>query len=514
PDDIATAPNRTPVVPLPPDPQRAAGAPSSKTEPQAVLDAGDRTFVFVGEAFRSASEPAVWKPTRECWGANANLITKEGVDAAYVDSSHLVLIRRDEYVRYTRGADGRIPLTIDPGYPKKTKLPFSVDSALSLDFADGGGRMHFLFANGLYTRVKPSEELGDVASPVSQPWWRRDIVKLMLTGALPAASMGLPLDRWSTVQGHWENFPASLAYRFDAATTTSEGVRMFCGQDCWQFVPQSPPHEAANLRYEVSRLATSTANALHQALLSGGMPSLLSPETQEVDETPRLTLAATVTGDPAVQFDASFVNTTTLPTSDHLDFDGPNGRYYWEIFFHAPWLVAQHLNAAGKYEQAKRWFEFVFDPAGADTCWRFKPFNDDRDELSPTSAAWASQWKAYHDDPFDPFAIADLRRAAYRRAFAMAYVDNLLDWGDKLFAQFTQESLAEARMLYVLAYDLLGRRPATGSAMAAGPSRSYAQLLADGGAEAATPASSESSTLTPSSPETVAPPKWSRSPRA
>nr|BFE78197.1 hypothetical protein GCM10020093_007980 [Planobispora longispora] len=48
--------------------------------------------------------------------------------------------------------------------------------------------------------------------------------------------------------------------------------------------------------------------------------------------------------------------------------------------------------------------------------------------------------KAYRDDPFDPHAIAELRPAAYRRAVVMAYVDNVLDWGDLLFRQYTTES--------------------------------------------------------------------------
>ena len=42
----------------------------------------------------------------------------------------------------------------------------------------------------------------------------------------------------------------------------------------------------------------------------------------------------------------------------------------------------------------------------------------------------------------------------------MKYIDNLLDWGDSLFAQFTMESVNEATMLYVMARDILGPRPA------------------------------------------------------
>ena len=41
----------------------------------------------------------------------------------------------------------------------------------------------------------------------------------------------------------------------------------------------------------------------------------------------------------------------------------------------------------------------------------------------------------------------------------MAYLDNLIAWGDALFGQDTSESVAEATQLYVLAANLLGPRP-------------------------------------------------------
>ena len=42
----------------------------------------------------------------------------------------------------------------------------------------------------------------------------------------------------------------------------------------------------------------------------------------------------------------------------------------------------------------------------------------------------------------------------------MKYIDNLLDWGDHLFAQDKMESINEATLLYVMAADILGERPA------------------------------------------------------
>ena len=41
----------------------------------------------------------------------------------------------------------------------------------------------------------------------------------------------------------------------------------------------------------------------------------------------------------------------------------------------------------------------------------------------------------------------------------MAYLDNLIAWGDSLFRQDTGEAIDEALMLYVLAANILGPRP-------------------------------------------------------
>ena len=65
----------------------------------------------------------------------------------------------------------------------------------------------------------------------------------------------------------------------------------------------------------------------------------------------------------------------------------------------------------------------------------------------------------YETDPFNPHAIARLRTSAYQKTIVMKYIDNLLDWGDHLFAQDTTESINEALMLYILAFDILGERP-------------------------------------------------------
>ena len=59
----------------------------------------------------------------------------------------------------------------------------------------------------------------------------------------------------------------------------------------------------------------------------------------------------------------------------------------------------------------------------------------------------------------------------------MKYVDNLLDWADSLFTQFTMESVNEALMLYIMASDILGPRPTdVGDCGVGDTSFTYAQV--------------------------------------
>jgi hypothetical protein len=61
-------------------------------------------------------------------------------------------------------------------------------------------------------------------------------------------------------------------------------------------------------------------------------------------------------------------------------------------------------------------------------------------------------------------------------ATVMAYLDNLIAWGDSLFQQYTVETINEATQLYVLAANILGIRPqAVPDKGVVGP-RTYADL--------------------------------------
>ena len=166
---------------------------------------------------------------------------------------------------------------------------------------------------------------------------------------------------------------------------------------------------------------------------------------------------------------------------DEVEFQsaGAYEIYNWELFFHIPLLIASRLQANQRFQEAQRWFHFIFDPTGASggdipqRYWRTKPFHE---RLKPEYEAESvraieemiasgiseelkvavAQWRA---NPFSPHTVARLRSTAYQKNVVMKYIDNLIAWGDQLFRRETLESINEATQLYVLAAEILGRRP-------------------------------------------------------
>lgn len=248
--------------------------------------------------------------------------------------------------------------------------------------------------------------------------------------------------------------------------------------------------------YEILRLTTRTIPRLSKRLFSGGIEKLLTLESQYEDEQPYFGRVETrqasrvatenidnQSSENTIRYKADFIH--KVPRGEHLDYQGANKNYYWEIFFHAPFLIAQTLNDAQKFEEAKEWYEYIFDPTRIDANWGFLPCKKLDALYTPLEGQLNSplvvndlktEIEMYLNDPFDPHAIASIRKIAYQKTIVMRYVDNLLDWGDMLFRQYTIESINEARMLYVLAYDLLGDKPQSFGKKILPKTRSYDQL--------------------------------------
>lgn len=160
---------------------------------------------------------------------------------------------------------------------------------------------------------------------------------------------------------------------------------------------------------------------------------------------------------------------------EEIDFSysGAYSQYNWELFFHAPLLIATRLMQNQRFGEAQKWFHYVFDPTEVEgpapkRFWKFKPFFDFDGEsqvdqlmrlLNEGDPELEKQVEAWESDPFDPHTIARMRIVAYMRTVVMKYLDNLIEWGDYLFRQDTMETVGEATQLYVLAAQILGRRP-------------------------------------------------------
>jgi len=152
--------------------------------------------------------------------------------------------------------------------------------------------------------------------------------------------------------------------------------------------------------------------------------------------------------------------------------DQAYGVYNWELFFHMPLLVATRFRELGRFEEAIRWLQVVFDPSdnsGTDRIWRFGPFAPSMSEtrnaqIEATLAGTADMAAAmayWVQDPFDAHRAARVRTNAYRRWTVLSYIDTLIEWGDERFTRYSVESLNEARQLYVMALNIAGPRPTT-----------------------------------------------------
>ncbi len=193
-------------------------------------------------------------------------------------------------------------------------------------------------------------------------------------------------------------------------------------------------------------------------------------------------------GQPVTYPNAVIDATPGYPRED-VDFNIQSGYalYNWELFYHAPLMIGMRLSENQQFEDADKWFKYIFNPADAspypapDKFWVTKPFfmnvvnvagktKYDLQRIEnimfgiadPASAHPSDLDKSVEDwrvNPFQPHFIAQYRTVAYQKTTVMKYLDHLIRWGDYLFTQHTMESVTEATQLYVLAGQILGNEP-------------------------------------------------------
>jgi len=150
---------------------------------------------------------------------------------------------------------------------------------------------------------------------------------------------------------------------------------------------------------------------------------------------------------------SSVVNTNVEP----MDFSGANGLYFWELFYYTPMLVAEQSLKTMNFEEAEKWLKYVYSPQGylvegglaasSVRYWNVRPLEED------------TAWDETQTDSTDPDVVAQGDPMHYKVATYMKLQDLLIAHGDMAYRQLERDSLAEAKMWYTSALNLLGDEP-------------------------------------------------------
>lgn len=182
---------------------------------------------------------------------------------------------------------------------------------------------------------------------------------------------------------------------------------------------------------------------------------------------PELVQRASISVDAVLDWDTQFLaEPAPVGKPDFKEtngaFDGANGLFFWELFFHLPHLIATRLSAEDRFQEAQDWLHYLFDPqAPADQTsmsesdtgnprpqyWRCRPLTS---EGNSGCEAWA---------PTDPDAIGYSAPRHLKILVFTEYVKNLMTWGDWHYRQLTRDSLVAAKLCYIQAEFFMGKTP-------------------------------------------------------
>jgi hypothetical protein len=261
-----------------------------------------------------------------------------------------------------------------------------------------------------------------------------------------------------------------------------------------QILSTIPKNHSFSFRYHFFNFYHPLVCYFMRRLFKGGIDALMNRDTQlkgdiAYDQSPDKFSFKDYYSPTALVYDeapdpVTYPNGVTDPDPGYpkadVDFDLESGYalYNWELFFHAPLMIAERLDQNQQFEAAEKWYRYIFNPSDTsafpspDKFWVTKPFFINVDNkyfvqridnilLGVNSGEQdlvkdVSDWR---NNPFQPHYIAEYRTVAYQKTTVMKYLDHLVAWGDYLFTQDTMESVNEATQLYILASQILGPKP-------------------------------------------------------
>ncbi|MGH8531325.1 MAG: neuraminidase-like domain-containing protein [Gammaproteobacteria bacterium] len=158
-----------------------------------------------------------------------------------------------------------------------------------------------------------------------------------------------------------------------------------------------------DLRFRFDRLTTGSVARLSRSLFAGGIDNLLALESQQIPVVPEL---------PFTRYKPEWrVIRPAQFDGTQVDFSGPYGLYYWELFFFSPQLIGTSVLADRRFEEALKWFQFIFNPTV-----REKP-------LAP-----------------DSFMTPDISRAESEQAYSELKVEKLITEDDEVSHTFDENT--------------------------------------------------------------------------
>jgi hypothetical protein len=227
-----------------------------------------------------------------------------------------------------------------------------------------------------------------------------------------------------------------------------------------------------NEKHSMERFDHPFVRTFRHVLSSEGFDGFYQPALQRDSHPERFDLLAT--------YNPSRTMVRWAHNNDIVDFryESAYGIYNWELFYHLPLFIAGRLSQNQRFDEARRWFHYIFDPTRASgepapqRFWITRPLAELTESeiqaqrinqllklVNQGDDAAQEQVREWRRDPFNPYLLADQRPVAYMKRVVMSYLDNLIAWGDALFVTASREALNEATQLYVLAAELLGSRP-------------------------------------------------------
>ena len=117
-----------------------------------------------------------------------------------------------------------------------------------------------------------------------------------------------------------------------------------------------------------------------------GIPALMERKTQLKDSG--FSFDQSPSAERVGRFRDAPTSTTRARSSTSTP-DGAYASYNWELFFHAPLLIANALSRNQRFEEARDWYHFIFNPIGVESpmpggsamskYWITKPFFETTD---------------------------------------------------------------------------------------------------------------------------------------